>query len=76
MPLYEYLCRDCGAKFEALLSISKAEQIVQCSRCESQNTTRLLSVFNAHSSGKVIAGSNTGSSCSGCAGGNCSTCGH
>jgi len=43
MPLFEYKCRDCGAKFETLVTSSAAE--VACKKCASPRVDRLLSVF-------------------------------
>ena len=76
MPLYEYICQDCGARFDALRAIKDADQPIACKRCQSLKTNRQLSVFFAQSGGKVVAGTGGDSSCGSCAGGNCSHCGH
>jgi putative FmdB family regulatory protein len=73
MPLYEYICQDCGNHFDALRSMKDADKPIHCSQCDSENTSRQLSLFFAQSSGRVVAG-NTGSGCAGCSGGSCSTC--
>lgn len=45
MPIFEYVCAECGHKFEKLiLSASKARQI-HCPECESQSVNKALSVF-------------------------------
>jgi putative FmdB family regulatory protein len=44
MPLYEYYCSDCRAKFELLVSHQHAEDVV-CMKCHSEKVRRLLSVF-------------------------------
>lgn len=44
MPLYEYYCSDCKAKFELLVNHKHADDIV-CMKCQSENVRRLLSVF-------------------------------
>ena len=75
MPIYEYICQDCGNRFDALRSFKQADEPIPCDVCTSQNTKRALSVFNAHSSGRVVTGNNP-SGCSGCSGGTCSSCGH
>lgn len=74
MPLYEYICMDCRKHFDALRSMKDADQQIKCVYCNSENTSRTISVFFAQSGGKVLAGSNSGG-CSSCAGGSCSTCG-
>lgn len=75
MPLYEYICQDCGNRFDSLRSFSQADQPIACTICNSKHTKRALSRFNAHSGGRVIAG-NQHNGCSGCSGGSCSSCNH
>jgi putative FmdB family regulatory protein len=75
MPIYEYVCQNCGAKFDALRSIKEADAPIPCQKCASSSTKRAISVFSAHSSGKIIAG-NSNNGCAGCAGGSCASCGH
>ena len=36
MPLYEYRCADCHAKFEALRRMSLADEPIACQRCNSR----------------------------------------
>jgi putative FmdB family regulatory protein len=73
MPIYEYLCKDCGERFEVLRQIKEADSPVPCKSCHSDKTQRALSVFFAQSSSQLIAGGNSGS-CASCSGGTCSTC--
>ncbi len=42
MPLYEYACRDCSHRFEALVMGSAKPS---CPTCKSRNLEKLLSVF-------------------------------
>ncbi len=44
MPLYEYVCKKCGASFEVLLA--QSDQPVKCSFCGAENAERQLSVFS------------------------------
>lgn len=74
MPLYEYVCQDCGQRFDALRSMKDADKPIQCRSCRSEHTTRALSVFYAASEGRSVTASG-GGGCSGCAGGSCSSCG-
>jgi putative FmdB family regulatory protein len=74
MPVYEYYCRDCKTKFEALRPMSKADAPIACKQCEGKHTSRMLSRFAAHSGGKAVAGTG-GGGCASCGGGSCSTCG-
>lgn len=43
MPIFEYECRDCGTKFEKLVSSPRAK--VACSRCAGTRVVQQLSVF-------------------------------
>ena len=43
MPIFEYQCRDCGAKFEKIVASSAAR--VTCKNCQSPEVRMLLSVF-------------------------------
>jgi putative FmdB family regulatory protein len=76
MPLYEYICKDCGNHFDALRSMKDADASISCIHCHSNRTVRQLSVFYASSGGKTIAGTNSGSGCGSCSGGSCASCGH
>ena len=49
MPMYDYKCSACNAKFEELVSTSTTQ--VKCPKCGSTETTRMLSLFAAKSSG-------------------------
>ncbi len=64
MPIFEYRCRDCGARFERILSSATAT--TTCKKCGSQNVEKQLSVF-------AVAGSSLKSSSS--EPGPCRTCG-
>jgi putative FmdB family regulatory protein len=74
MPIYEYVCLDCGKRFEVLRAMKDADNPVDCENCESEHTSRCLTVFYAQSGGRVLAGN--GGSCAGCGGGSCASCGH
>ncbi len=73
MPLYEYVCKDCGNHFDALRSMKDADKPIQCRSCHSEHTSRALSVFFASSEGRSVTSS--GGGCSGCGGGSCASCG-
>ncbi len=73
MPIYEYICLDCETKFDALRSMSEADAPILCSNCESGHTSRTISLFAAHSEGRVIA--SAGDTCNTCRTYNCTSCG-
>lgn len=74
MPIYEYVCLDCGDQFDVLRSMSMADEPINCHMCNSDHTSRMLSVFYAQSGGKVVAGGNN-QGCAACSSKACSTCG-
>ena len=74
MPIYEYICQECQVRFEKIRCMADADAPLECERCHSSQTRRAVSAAFAHSGGRVIAGG--GSSCQGCSGGSCSSCGH
>ena len=47
MPLYEYLCRGCGERFEVLQRLGAAGDDVLCPRCGEARPQRVLSTFAA-----------------------------
>ena len=72
MPLYEYRCEDCGARFEALVPAGRADEAA-CAGCgQDGRVRRLLSVFSAPrangSAGPAAAPAG------GCCGGGCGHC--
>jgi len=73
MPIYEYHCQDCQAEFELIRSIRDADAPLPCTKCQGENITRKLSLFNATSNGRSLSGTTGG--CGTCAGGTCSSCG-
>lgn len=73
MPIYEYVCDDCGAHYERI--VMNHNTIVTCPKCASQKNTIQLSVFAAHGNGvkpsvRTSAPSDSGGS-GGCCGGAC-----
>jgi putative FmdB family regulatory protein len=44
MPLYEYICQQCGERFEKLVRTSEAHAVV-CPRCQSASVNRAFSTF-------------------------------
>ena len=74
MPIYEYICEECGSQFDSLRTMSNADTPIPCIQCSSNHTSRKISVFFAQSGGRVIASDNTGS-CAGCQSNSCATCG-
>ncbi len=49
MPIYEYLCEDCGSKFEKL--VRRSGDSVECPSCGKDHLKMELSTFAAHANG-------------------------
>ncbi|MBV8847582.1 MAG: zinc ribbon domain-containing protein [Bryobacterales bacterium] len=49
MPIFEYKCDDCGAKFEKL--VRRANDDVLCPSCGESHLTQQYSTFAAHANG-------------------------
>lgn len=75
MPIYEYLCCECGRSFETIRSMKDADSPIQCTFCQSNETRRKLSVCYAQSDGHTIAGTHASGGCGNCSGGTCGSCG-
>jgi putative FmdB family regulatory protein len=71
MPIFEYLCDDCGTKFEQLVR-NGASNDVLCPSCGENHVTTQLSTFSAHARGSS-RGSASPESLPSCASGMCQT---
>jgi len=65
MPIFEYLCDDCGTKFEKL--VRRNDQVL-CPKCGESHLTEQFSTFSAHANGKSVE-----SAMPSCPGGMCRT---
>ena len=75
MPIYEYGCTKCGAKFELLRSLSQATEEVSCPHCHNA-AKRIISAFVSHSTDDMgFTRSLGGSSCDSCQATGCDSCG-
>ncbi|MCL4544751.1 MAG: zinc ribbon domain-containing protein [Chloroflexi bacterium] len=45
MPLYDYRCPECGARFEQFVRLSEAGAPVACPQCGAPKATKQLSTF-------------------------------
>ena len=80
MPIYEYMCRDCGTRNEFLEGVTREKVDKVCSECGSTKLDKLISMaaFTVSSSGGCEGGAcaceggghSHGGGC-GCGGGGC-----
>jgi len=71
MPIYEYICDDCGERYERMVMSQK--QAIACPKCESSKHAIQLSAFAAPANGNKSShrSSSAPSSRGGCCGGGC-----
>jgi putative FmdB family regulatory protein len=52
MPIYEYLCKDCGKISEFLVGVGQRDAKIRCEHCGSSHVKQQLSVsrFSMHGS--------------------------
>ena len=55
MPIYEYECRNCGARFELRRSMSDSDSEVKCPECGKESPQRVISMFGTACSGTGCA---------------------
>lgn len=65
MPLYEYICQECGQEFEKMVRFSEASNLPPCPVCQSPDTNKRISVFASRNfgGGTGVSASSSGSSC-------------
>jgi putative FmdB family regulatory protein len=71
MPIYEYVCDDCKAEFERI--VTNRQQEISCPKCSSNKATIQLSVFSSAVAGGSPKSSSgfSGGTGGGCCGGGC-----
>ncbi len=69
MPIYEYVCDDCGARYERVV-LSKDGKI-SCPKCASEKRTVQFSVFAGRSGNGAASSSPSSSAARESAGGSC-----
>jgi putative FmdB family regulatory protein len=51
MPIYEYLCADCGNKFEKLIRRNEDVEKLECPSCGEKHLQQEHSTFSARANG-------------------------
>ncbi len=77
MPIYEYRCQECGARFDARRAMKDADAPIVCPVCGAAKTKRGLSLFFANSSGSgsLKGAGGGGGGCASCSSSSCASCG-
>ncbi|MDD5565936.1 MAG: zinc ribbon domain-containing protein, partial [Candidatus Omnitrophica bacterium] len=69
MPIFEYICQECGVQFEFFLR-QRIEQAA-CPRCQAKAVKKILSAFAYASKGHSGGSRRASSDCSNCVSHNC-----
>ena len=64
MPLYEFICAECGTPFEELVMSLSAISKVTCPKCDSPNVRKKISRFASKAAGS--SGFSLGSAAASC----------
>ncbi len=60
MPVFTYICKDCGKKFDLLIGVTAEKPELKCQKCGSKNIEKALASFGIGSSS---SGSSSAPSC-------------
>jgi putative FmdB family regulatory protein len=55
MPIYEYVCEECGAKYDKFVRSSLAKVELQCPKCGGTQAKKAFSVFGTRSNGGPVS---------------------
>jgi len=53
MPIYEYRCLECGAKFDKLVRSMDSPPETECPKCGGRKVKKLLSAFGVQTPGSA-----------------------
>jgi len=62
VPIYTYICKDCGEKFDLLVGVTLQKVALKCKKCGSKKINKTFAAFSMGES-KGKAGS-SGGTCS------------
>ena len=46
MPIYSYVCKDCGERFDLLIGVTAEKEELKCKKCGSKKIVREISGFS------------------------------
>jgi len=61
MPVYSYICKDCGEKFDLLVGVTAEKAELKCRKCGSKKIEKALASFGIGTSSN--SSSSDSSSC-------------
>ena len=60
MPIYSFICKNCGEKFDLLIGVTAEKEEYKCKKCNSKNIERTLSTFSVGGSDNTSPNCPTG----------------
>lgn len=65
MPIYEYICEDCGEKYDKFVRSSLARVELECPRCGSARGKKAFSVFGVRGAagGSSVSAASSAAAC-------------
>ena len=63
MPIYEYRCEQCGARFDKLVPMSQAQAAQRCPSCGAERARKLMSSFAATGTSSTSSAGGASASC-------------
>ncbi|MEA3560807.1 MAG: zinc ribbon domain-containing protein [Candidatus Omnitrophota bacterium] len=67
MPIYTYVCKDCGERFDLLIGMTSEKVKLECKKCGGRNIEKTIGSFSIGGS----SGDKSGFSGSSCPTGTC-----
>jgi len=55
MPIYQYMCEQCGHRFDLRRRIDESDSELNCPQCGSERPRRILSTSSTYSLGGACA---------------------
>jgi len=59
MPIYPYICNECGEKFELLVGVTAQPEELKCQKCGSENIKKMIGSFTVSDSSSKSRGSDS-----------------
>ena len=53
MPIYEFMCQECGTSFEELVLSSSTLEGLKCPECQSKDVKKKMSTFASRAAGGI-----------------------
>lgn len=63
MPVYSYICKECGTKFDLLIGVTSKDEEKICKKCGSKNIEKSIASFGVGVSSDKSNSSTSGPSC-------------